>query len=369
MPRADAVTTAGGSLLPSPPHASHPPPTPHRAPLHPTRPRPGPWFASGLASDAANPPFADGLVSPPHSPGAPLPPAAERELRSPERRRRRSGICPANPAEGRAGALLLPRLPPPRPSVRSPLPPSFSPFFPGSLFPFPLSLSIRLSIPLLRPPPHPHRSPTVPLPSPLSRTLCPPRSLLICPLLSKRGSAAPGGAQRPDPGAPGAPGVRPAAARAWPAGAERAAAGSAGSAGAPVTAAAAEMSRRKQSKPRQIKRKFARGAGSWEADFWGGGRSGRERERDSRQPAPVAWELSNFARAAGGTPSRSQTDRQTDRRPERWPGNRLRPTAHSRAAQPSRSRVSCLPPTPPRPPCAPAALSSKLTGQPHSWRG
>lgn len=68
-----------------------------------------------------------------------------------------------------------------------------------------------------------------------------------------------------------------------------------------MAAAAAEMSRRKQSKPRQIKRKFARRAGSWWDYFWGGGRAGREREGRAGKSAAGARDLSNFACAAGGT--------------------------------------------------------------------
>lgn len=199
--RADAVSTADSGLLPSPPHASHPP-TPHRAPLHPTRPRPGPWCASGLASDTANPPFADGIVSPPHNPCAPLP-------RAPRHLPRQSASCAARSGGGTLGNL--PRTPgpgeskrapspapsAPRPSARSPFPHSFCSFFPGPPCPF---LSPGPSV-CKFPSPHPHRSPTLSSP-PHCHTLSAPLCLLICLLIDKRGSAAPGGAQLPDPALP-----------------------------------------------------------------------------------------------------------------------------------------------------------------------
>lgn len=131
----------------------------------------------------------------------------------------------------------------------------------------------------------------------------------------------------------GAPGVRPAAARAWPeaeaATTQGTVAGTADTAGTPAAAAAAEMSRRKQSKPRQIKRKFARGTGSWWDRFLGEGRTRRERWETLGEIRSWSSRFVKLCKLSGKT-----RQPQTDAQPVGAPGSRS-PVF----LQPSRSRV------------------------------
>lgn len=280
LPSIDAVTTAEGAPPPdltSPSTPSTPSTPTHAAiPLHSTRPRPGREFASGLALDAANPPFADGIVSPPHCPGAPLLRAPRHLPQQCERGAARSGgggarVSARQPGTRGASAHLL--LHPPPLAVRVPLsallplPPSLPSLAP----PPPLfSLPGRALLDSHPPPSSPIALPVAPSPLPCHTLSAPLALLLIRLLISKRGSAAPGGAQRRDPARtehlesgrrrPGA--WSAAAAETEAATVQGTVAGTADTAGARAAEAAAEMSRRKQSKPRQIKRKFARGAGS-----------------------------------------------------------------------------------------------------------